>query len=157
MARKKAKQVRYSQQIVDRVCRLVKEGAADDEVIIIIGCSKSTYYRWYKDHPEFAAAVAEARKGWEGTQDVEVNRVVDKLAQRRLQAEAWIDQVLTGTAYKVKQTLGAQGVVIKEERESIIPDKWLLDRVLGSTEPEQKFELIIGLADPDSEDDNAAE
>ena len=51
----------YQPDYAEQARKLCRLGATDSDVADFFGIGTTTFYRWRKDHPDFAAAVAEGK------------------------------------------------------------------------------------------------
>lgn len=143
---------RYSPELVARIVRALELGGTDNEAAELAGIAEATFYRWLDRYPEFAEKV-EAAKAGVPSDAGEVDHALAKLQARKQWADAWIDNILQGKAWRRKEYVNRSGQVTRSEREQVLPDRWLIDRVLGEPDIEERFELIIGNADPELPDE----
>lgn len=48
---------KYKKEMATKVVELYANGESDAEVAVLLNVSRSMYYRWIKEHPEFAEGV----------------------------------------------------------------------------------------------------
>ena len=106
----------------EKHCRMAEVaarlGGTDSDIAEACGISRSTFYKWSKDHPEFSDSVKEGKS------------LSDELVKRRLYARAIGYE---HKAVKIFMPAGADKPVFAEYREHYPPDvgaavNWLVNR-----------------------------
>jgi Homeodomain-like domain len=138
---------KYTPEILAAIARAAEAGATDQEIIEAVGCNRRTYYRWRERYPELQQVLlnAESRK-------VDYAAIA-KLEERKVWANQWIDRYLQTQGETVEECDGdGLGSYVKK-KSGRPPDMRLIDRILGTSGGE-KFEVVISVATPESDDDD---
>lgn len=138
-----------------RAVNAARMGANDLELIQIVGIASSTFYSWKNRFPEFSAALDAARIP-EGSEEL-----LAKVARRQAQAEKMVDEYLhSGRLETTRLEPDDKGNGYTKTTYRHLPEKWLLERILGASqaEPPREFEVRVSVVDPlevgdDGEDD----
>jgi hypothetical protein len=141
----------YDEVAHDAAIAIVLAGGTDDEAAMAAGCAAATLRYWRQKHPNFAADYAAARRA------IATTRLTDAIERRTELVNQWIDEILAGTAVQTRKKTGKSkllGEYHETTTTAIVPDRWLMDRVLGDR-PSDDWTLNINLAEPppDFEDD----
>jgi AcrR family transcriptional regulator len=87
----------YSPEIVKRVCDAIKESGRDVDGFEAAGISKMSFYRWFREKPEFKAAVLAAREEWESVSLPRLRSYARRGLRNTLQAVAEGREIVTTT------------------------------------------------------------
>jgi hypothetical protein len=140
----------YDQVAHDAAITIVLAGGTDDEAALAAGCAPATLRYWRQKHPHFAADYAAARRA------ISTANLADALDRRAELVNQWIDEMLAGTAVITKRKNGESKIMGKYHETttiSIVPDRWLIDRVLGDR-PTNDWTLNINVAEPPQDFDD---
>lgn len=71
---------KYSKKLVERICDLIREDSYTvDEICKIVGLSRSTFFEWKKNKPDFSDAIKAAEEELRSTLLAECERSLRKL------------------------------------------------------------------------------
>lgn len=145
--RKAKPKIQYSPKILAAIRQAADAGATDQEIIDAIGCNRRTFYRWREKHPEINEALVESAK-----RKIDADAIA-KLGQRKKWCNDWIDNYLR-TQGETEEVCDGDGLgSYKKNKRGVKPDWRLIDRILGVSTESEKFEVVISLAMPESDDD----
>lgn len=146
---RKAK-VRYSETIKALAVKAAAAAATDAEIAEVIGCAEATIRRWKKSREGFADALEAARIPDESKD------ILEALERRKVDANKMLDEYFAsgGKVERVVQEGDGLGSYTREVFK-LLPDKWLIERILGPGEqPEvDPFQVVVTVANPDLDDD----
>ena len=140
--------IQYSPKILAAIRQAADAGATDNEIIKAIGCNRRTFYRWKEKYPEITDALTESAK-----RRVDADAIA-KLEQRKKWCNDWIDTYLR-TQGETEEVCDGDGLGSYTKRKKGKPPDWrLIDRILGTSNESEKFEVTITLAMPESDEDD---
>jgi len=97
----------YQPEYAEQARKLCRLGATDSDMADFFGVGTTTFYRWRKDHPDFAAAVAEGK-------DICDKQVEQALHRRAIGFEY--------EAVRVFMPAGAKAAVLVRYPVQVLPD-----------------------------------
>lgn len=97
----------YQPEYAEQARKLCRLGATDSDVADFFGIGTTTFYRWRKDHPDFAAAVSEGK-------DISDKQVEQALHRRAVGFEY--------EAIRVFMPAGAKEAVLVRYPVQVLPD-----------------------------------
>lgn len=51
---------KYSEELLNKICDLIKKGLSNKDAVICMGISESTFYQWQIEKPEFSESLKKA-------------------------------------------------------------------------------------------------
>lgn len=141
-----AAKIKYSEQSIEAAVRAAQAGGTEKEIAAAVGCTRTTLYRWLKKYPDFAAKMAEAKKPSGQA------AMLAMLEERKALAESSITEYLkTKKRVRIEVEGDGNGSFVRTEYQ-LLPDRWLLERILGDIRPAEVVKVEVTYAEPPKQD-----
>jgi len=76
---------KYSPEMVEEICKWLKEGNSQKDAATLAGISEATFYEWKQSHPEFSEELQKAETECKAAR---IARIL-KAGEKQWQADAW--------------------------------------------------------------------
>lgn len=136
---------RCTPENTERAAKVLRETGQDKFAYKAIGISKTLFYRWKKEHPDFGAAMDQARKDFdEGTFEAASAEIA--------QARAWLLKCLANEQFQIirikKKNPQGELEVVEIKEVQVLPPSWYLERLFAGSEEKKELTVKIGIAKP---------
>jgi transposase len=103
--------MKYSKEIVDKICKLVENGVFNKDAAEAVGVSETTFYRWQQEKKEFRESLKKA----EANRKKNFVLAITKAANTTWQAAAWYLERVYNTEFAKREIKKHEGKVEVEE------------------------------------------
>ena len=93
--------MKYNQNIVDEICKYIKQGMTQKDAAILADINELTFYRWKKKYVSFASALKKAEMECKNRNIV----IIQKAAITTWQAAAWFLERRYFDEYGIRQKI----------------------------------------------------
>src|SRR2546421_10078481 len=97
--------MKYSPEIVEEICKAVREGSSQKDAAILAGIAEATFYEWKNTKPEFAKPLEKAELECKNRNI----KIIQKAAITTWQAAAWLLERRYFSEYALKQQFEHSG------------------------------------------------
>lgn len=126
-----AKKVKYTEEIVETICREVALNGRDSSGYLAVDISRATFYRWMKDRPDFYDRVARARRTFSLTSPPVL----------KLQAKKALAEYLFKGHIVEREVITDDGEIVALKTNQGVP-AWAIKAVLPPQNLEDAIELV---------------
>jgi transposase-like protein len=133
---------------LDEVEKLARKGLRNKDIAAALGVDKTTFYKWKKEHPEFAIALEKGK----GIADRKVENATYLAAMGYYKTEEQVTN--KGTVVKVRKWYPPNPTLNIFWLKNRMPDKWR-DKIVNEHEGKVNHEVVVEWSGPMMDDDDA--